>query len=434
MMNQFNKHAVAIGSIFNSSTYIEDVKCELSYSKYNTRNIVVHFSNIDRKIKLLKEILDSNESLKFKSFSNNREIYLEGFKYNLNLSYEIGAKLVLFPTESIIIDKYEDTKPSEIRFTFFLPKSQIFKRSSFLVRNKELGLSTGWVKASSDNEDMEWDERKYLLKGNLGEMSITPGFEFEETNYEEIGFEATLVINQLYMKYKIDLAENDIDEVEVLVKGEINEYLKILSFLECRRMNWNYLNIFAINDESIPVFEKHIFNQIPKTKFLNQEDIHYIKWKSSYQKIYPEIVMKYTKLDLDTKKFIDRVIERYLVAFTHDKIDTKIIYALSCLDLLRNYAKVGNKPFTPKLIEACKKFGIYWLDLFDYLDEESIIKAKADMYLNEVRNNIIHEGHYPDDYTKAIEEVDKAKALCERFILRMLNINYENTGLGIVHQ
>ena len=45
---------------------------------------------------------------------------------------------------------------------------------------------------------------------------------------------------------------------------------------------------------------------------------------------------------------------------------------------------------------------------------------------------MLHHGIYPDNYDKIFIETFKTKALCERFILKMIGMDYKNTGLGII--
>jgi hypothetical protein len=159
----------------------------------------------------------------------------------------------------------------------------------------------------------------------------------------------------------------------------------------------------------------------------------YTKWRSNITKIIDAL----TSIKPDDSILFDKLLDRYLIAFTYEKIDTQIIYALSCLDLIRNSFNKSSKElqsFTPNLIDVCETNNIEWLDLFPDLTKQEVFdrQIKKDMYLNTIRNDIIHYGIYPNNYAQSHQEILSAKALCERFILKLLSIDFHSTGLGII--
>ena len=102
------------------------------------------------------------------------------------------------------------------------------------------------------------------------------------------------------------------------------------------------------------------------------------------------------------------------------------------MDLLIKRINGKNKPFDSQLIKACIKSDVEWLDIFPYLTEDYVSKNKS--LLNKIRNEIIHEGQYPENYIKIKKELKSVRALCERLILKLLGIDYKDTCIGYIHK
>jgi hypothetical protein len=107
-----------------------------------------------------------------------------------------------------------------------------------------------------------------------------------------------------------------------------------------------------------------------------------------------------------------------------------LIYFHSCLDVLIKYYDKSDDPFSKRLLHVCKKLGIEWTDIYPELSEEGIENKKRDFQINALRNNMLHQGEYSEDFQLVMNETYRARGLTERIILKMLGINHHNSGLG----
>ncbi|MBL7961814.1 hypothetical protein JNL27_16390, partial [bacterium] len=211
----------------------------------------------------------------------------------------------------------------------------------------------------------------------------------------------------------------------------IEDFLIILSLIEGDFINWYYCIGSEHSLAGFPLSEIELFQLAVKIKKTNFDSIRYHRFRKSLQKLHRYLTLLYSQKNVDDKKSIKKLIEKFVIASRTSAVDTRLIYWHSCLDVIIKKCDGKGKSFSHKLIDACKNMNIEWLDIYVGITEESL-DLKAEFPLNRIRNEILHDGIYPDDYGEVIKENRNARALCERFITQIIGADYRDTGFGKV--
>jgi hypothetical protein len=95
--------------------------------------------------------------------------------------------------------------------------------------------------------------------------------------------------------------------------------------------------------------------------------------------------------------------------------------------------KGEGRSYNHKVIDACIKIGVEWLDIYPEMTITSL-EQKAEFPFNRIRNKMIHDGEHPDDYSEVFSELPRIKALCEGIITKIIGVDYKNTGFGMVEK
>lgn len=426
-MRYFDKRYVFTGELYNSKSSVENIRCEVTLNEIDTSSLFASIIVLKPSTVEIEKLLNSREGINIRSKESGRYFEILGGGYNHQMSSTEGETFKVSVKRCMYQEFYSDDNPQKVYYRFHISPSQIFCRINSITFHYKKGLISGW-----QEKNKGWEDEKYTLTNNLGIISFEPSFVFTEIKDDAYKEGSYLVKEQLIIMHELILnspyKENYLDKVE----ESVNDYLKIISFLESRRLEWFYLNVFAQSKNPYPDFEKHIYKKSTLNS-LGKINIHYAINRGAYQKLLPIIVDRYQLLNKTIRKNVDKILDRFLVAVTHDKIDTCIIYWHSCLDLLIKEIVGTNKPFDLKLIKACLKSNVEWLDLFPYLSEEYIKRGNKSL-VNKIRNEIIHEGKYPDNYSTIRKELRSVRALCERLILKLIGIDYKNTCVGFIHK
>lgn len=433
-MEVFNEKEVFYGELILSEEIIKNVRCELTVNNTDTENNVAEISlpnsinvNVMNDLHIHKKII-------FKATNHSNTLYLESSRYSFHSNFTWESSLLLYPNRVIMENLYSEKEIKKVIFRAFISPSELLFNESVLTFHESKGLLSGWNN-NLDSEKSEWSEDYFKYQSQIGIIELIPAFLFKELNDNKYKKEY-YSLRQLVVYCTVDNFKN-IDDLYELFMKELGKMTKALSFLFVKRFNCWYREITTIDVDNYPSLVKRIYiKSLTKAPLKDNRFIYgeaYASWRANINKIIDAL----TSIKLEDATLFDKLLDRYLVAFTYEKIDTKIIYALSCLDLVRNSFKKSLKvkqSFTPNLIDVCETNNIEWLDLFPYLTKSEVFnkKIKKDMYLNKVRNNIIHHGIYPANYTESNDEILRARALSERFILKLLNIDYHSTGLGVL--
>ena len=433
-MEEFNEKIVFYGDLILTEEIIKNLRCELTVNHTDTENNVAEIS-LPRSINVqLMNDLHLHKKFIFKSEIHSKRLYLESSRYTFHSNFIWESSLLLYPNQVIIEDFYSEKEIRKVIFRAFISPSELLFNESVLTFHEGKGLLSGWNKISN-SEKTSWSEDYFNYQSQIGIIELIPAFLFKELKDNKYKKEY-YSLRQLVVYCTIDNLKN-IDDLDELFMKELSKMTKALSFLFVKRVNCWYREIKTIDVDNYPSLEKRIYiKSLKKAPLKDNRFIYgdaYAQWRVNISKIIDAL----TNLNQKDAALFDKLLDRYLVAFTYEKIDTKIIYALSCLDLIRNSFNKSLKvkqSFTPNLIDVCETNNINWLDLFPYLTKTDVFdkQIKKDMYLNTVRNDIIHYGIYPVSYDISRDEILRARALSERFILKLLNIDYHSTGLGVL--
>ena len=152
---------------------------------------------------------------------------------------------------------YSDNNPKKIFFQFYMNPSQIFFRNNIINFDSKRGLVAGW-----QDDIKEWKDEKYTVNTNLGTISFEPSFVFIRPKNDTDIKDSYLIKEQLIMNYELTPNLPYEEDYEEKLKEIVNDYLMILSFLEGQCLKWFYFNIFAVANDSYPVFEKKFIKNL----------------------------------------------------------------------------------------------------------------------------------------------------------------------------
>ena len=431
-MNYFGKTIIFTGKIYNNAKIVKNVRCELTLNQRNTNNNNIRIFYPDKDYKKIDEITRANPIF-IKSDMYGRKIFVKSSFIKHHINFESEPFLLLSAFEVIVEHNYSKKNIHKYSFSVHLTNSNIFRRKNVITVHATKGLLCGWKELKNNihkNDYSEWEEEKFILPSPFDESFIIPGFVFQDL--EESSYK---VFNQLYLVIIIKNKINkNFDELEKEVFSYIDSLLKILSFVEGNYIRWFFAKVTLQGKSYVPILERKIFSKIKLPMKKLTDEMYYLTNTEKYKKIIPEIFIKYHKLGEGKRKIIDKILDRFMVSTTHDKIDTRIIYWHSCLDIMIDVLnKHRGQNFNYRLILLCKKYEIEWEDLFPYVNKTDIPNKEKGFLINKIRTDIIHKGKYPNDYRTVLYELYRVRALCERLILKYLGIDYKNTPFGIPH-
>jgi hypothetical protein len=116
-------------------------------------------------------------------------------------------------------------------------------------------------------------------------------------------------------------------------------------------------------------------------------------------------------------------------------IETKLIHFHSCMDFFRKKYNKKCSNFSKDLIDLLDTNEIAIDDLVpkQQIDDIRNKKSRNSAFkFTQLRNGYLHDGFevFEGDYKAVVKEVDIMRCICERFILKRMGINHEDTILG----
>lgn len=432
-MKKFDKGYVFKCKVYNNAATIENARCELLLNEVNTDYLLATITFPQPSHAKVKKILDSGDLIKVEDIESNINYKLEGKFCNFNSGLEIGECLKLKVENCEITKFYSNDSISKFNFVLYIDDTLLYKNRQIEFKHYKKGFLKGWnPKDDLDDPTGNWTEQKDIISTEFGKLSILPSYLFGKDNDFDLNKEFNFIYNQQIMELCVTGKYLELSDIHNRIIEEIEKYLKMISFIEGEWINWNQIKIFGSNSEDCLIFERNIFRKNRSFKRKKRDQSHYSKYQKSYHHLLEILVKNFDLLNDNTKEFFNTILRRFIVSSVHDKIDTQIIYIHSCLDVCIKGSKIKGDNFTKRLLKACDDNEVDYLDLFPYLIEADVYKKRGiQLKLNVIRNEMIHDGEYLKDYSTAISEVNKSKALCERFLLKILNIAYEGTGFGI---
>lgn len=406
----------------------ENIRCELNVNELDINSMGATLTEFDSSLESILRAMDSNSLIRIKSENYPHEIELEGRLKSFSIGGD-GAKVLTNVNLYSFVTNIKDGNISNYHFLFYLPKLETFSFPKFITRHFSRGYLVGWRALFEEKSSEEWEDNKYDFITEKGVLTFIPGYLFKEINLGDKFEKAPILINQLYTSITVDSRNEALNCVKSSIECILNAYLRIIALYESHFVNWYRLIITAFNEKDELIFKKEIIKRVPdnpKTNLYRKRLINYDKSLIDY---LPELVSNYNKLNNKLRLQYDSILDRYIIACSQKMVDTKLIYIHSCLDLICKFVGSSGKSLNHKVINACKKTNLDWIDLFPYMTEQSLVD-KGEFILNKVRNDILHYGTYPQDYNIVVKEIDKTIALTERFLFSFLNFDYKKIGFG----
>jgi hypothetical protein len=145
-------------------------------------------------------------------------------------------------------------------------------------------------------------------------------------------------------------------------------------------------------------------------------------------------------LDQSVRSHLDKAVSQMIYgAGRNQSIENQLVYWHSCLDIVIKAVSLLKgrirkaEGFSRGLVTACEDLDIPWNDLYPYLSREQVLsEEKMNCHITQYRNQIIHEGTYPepDQYPELMLENLRAKALMERLVMGVLGMYHKDSPVG----
>jgi hypothetical protein len=433
MKDLFNEQYRFVGDLISNNITLENIICELTINTYDTNRMAVKVVPTQGSLMFLLNSLKQNEPLRIKSKEMMDEIILDVGMPLLEINSKTGHTASFVVSMCTIIEHLNDELVhNKIHCSAYIPHSSIFARRRPFTNHYTRGILSGWSEKKEKSSSQEpWEKEEYNYKTNIGFLSIVPSFVFAELPLDEDKEKAKVLIDQTYLSLVVKQTMPINLMVEEKFLKNIEDFFKILSFLEGEFLEWKSVS-FSYSSGDKLLKHKRIYRRIRKKFDEDKNENYYRKNHKSYHMIVSDLFNSLQKQEFSIYNEIIRIIDRFLIASTQKIIDTQLIYWHSCLDIINKYFNSSGKSFSHKLIDCCRINNIDWLDLFPNMTLEAL-ENKEEFLINKIRNNILHHGVYPDDYKPIFKELYQIRALCERLICKMLNVDYKNTGVGSPH-
>ena len=409
MKEIFNEHYRFLGDLITKSITLENLICELTINTYDTNAMEVKVIPSQGSLLFVFNSIKHNEPIKLKSKEMRDEIILDVGMPSLEINSNTGHTGSFMVFSCTIINHLNDEiTANKVHCSAFIPHSAIFKRRRPFTNHYSRGILAGWSeKKEKDLPQDSWQKEEFAYKTDIGFLKIIPSFVFGEFSFDENKDKAKFLIDQTYLSLVIKQSEAINFSFEEKFIKNLNDFLKILSFLEGEYLEWKSVTISYFYGDKL-LKEKKIYSRIKEMFDPDKNRNHYQLNHKIYQNIIDELFVSLQKQETSTYNEIIRIIDRYLIASTQKIIDTQLIYWHSCLDIIIKHFNSIGKSFSHKLIDCCIKNNIAWLDLFPDVTIESL-NNRNEFLINKIRNDILHHGIYPIDYN--IETSEKSNFL-----------------------
>ncbi len=419
-----------VGDLTVSNNILENINCELTINTYDTNTMEVKVIPSQGSLLFVFDSLKHNAPIQIKSKEMRVEIILDVGMPSMEINSKTGYTATFVVYKCVIIDHLTDQfNPNKIHCSAHISHSSIFERKRSFTNHYTRGILAGWhEKKENDLHKDIWEKEEHSYKTNLGFLYIVPSFVFGEFKFDEKIEKAKFLFDQIYLFLVLKHKELDGVYIEDNFIKNLDDFLILLSFLEGEFIEWKSMAISYSCGAKL-LKEKKIYRRTRNKFDSDKNENHYRRNHESYQYIINDLFISLQNQETETYDEIIRIITRFLIASTQKIFDTQLIYYHSCLDIIIKYYNASGRSFSHKLVDCCLRNSIQWLDLFPYVTIESL-ENKNEFLINKVRNDMLHHGIYPRDYKQVQMEMFRIRALIERLICKMLNVDCKNNGVG----
>lgn len=430
-MNGFEIHQVVFGDLRAAKSTLEGIRCEVFLNRLNTTGLRAEVYDVSGSSagRFLKDFM--SREVVFEAIGPDGKIRFNGTVASGQVAS--GSDLI----GTISIEHYEETwivnhdPITQLSVVFYLTPSQIFRRRRLVTQHDFKGLLLGW-RGGLDSSDETWDDDSVTYQSSMGDLVFYPGLVFAD---EPGG--GVVVRDQLKVSAALNGERLDVSHQFNLISERLGRFLDVMSFLEQRRCDWFRAEIDA-RGQGGKGFVTSVYKRLPNYEYSDSQHIR--THVMDYVSLIPKVVEKIEILEGPLRTNIDKAIVQMLYgAGAKQSIENQLVYWHSCLDILlktilsRDPASRKPEGFSRKLIVACESVGVQWNDLYPYLSREEVFSSgKKDFLITRYRNQIIHEGLYPEseEYGDLIAENARAKALVERLIMGLLGLYDKECPVG----
>ena len=431
-MSDLEKNRVLYGVLKSASYALENIRCEVNLNPLQPSTMTANIFDVQgtNSFRFMKDFM--GQEVTFECSSESEQIIFAGVVTSVQSSGttdKIGAVRI----DSYRQDFFLNREPIvSATFVYYLTPVDMFKRTRMMCSHDMRGLLFGYDDYTDEKSPI-WKEESHSYSTNVGQLVFYPGLVFDEDDTGNV-----IVREQLKVAITVKEQEIDVETLKSSIEKTLEDYLYIISFLEGKFLYWFYSEIDA-RALSGKGFVSNVYKRIPIWEYGKSQYLE--RYAKEYRQIVPGLVTKYISLADQKKLDLDKAIKQLLVASKPAQpIDTELIYWHSCLDILlkaiSGESVVERKyiAFSRKLVLACEEANIEWVDLYPYVKRDEIFSddVRADFRITTLRNNMIHEGNYPDpqQFGEVIAENSRAAALAERMILSILGVDYRNSPAG----
>jgi hypothetical protein len=419
-MKAFDETQSAVGVLIIGGNRIENVRSTVSYNDIDTSNLrAVLYSNFSDGDVMYRTPMADGE-ISFEALHGNYRFKWKGdiFDANVNeMSDEFATVcLATFTTVQLI----EDQPVTEISFTFYVNESQLFERRLRRTRHHQYGLLFGW---NGEGTSPHWKTDELAVKEEDWEVNIARTNLFR--NHEDKK-DASLIKEHLRIDLKIAKEVLEFDTRYEEGKAVAESYIRMMSLLECREIGWTLCAAGAYNGNT-PLIRVTEYRRFVSRNYT--DDNYVLQATDAYRTILPNAARSYRGLESDTRNFIDKLVDRYLLIGREDiHLDTRLTHAQTLLEMivLTVPEAVRESGFSRKLVVAVEQMGVEWRDVFAYIDREDIFSnAKKNFLMVDIRNALLHDGMMPATVSgyELLQETDRTKMLARRLISKKIGFD-----------
>lgn len=307
---------------------------------------------------------------------------------------------------------------SETSCTYFFPLTGLTINTGGTTFHDEKGIIRGFSK-SNRWEDTEYDWTNQIIELNTSNASMVIYDSMAHENFESMDYHYGIVIGRqttMVLQKLNNSSHFSLDNARLF----INVFFNMLSLIEQQSIDWHTERYRC---------EKSILTILPNRATSKRSPL--VRRSFRYQKecllLLQKLIDTYFSLTVVGKNDFDDIIYSYRIATGAKTVETMLIYYHSCLDLLKKKFGFPDKPFSSQLQKACIEANVQLDDLSFPMSKNKTGKFR----FNEIRDSFLHDGFHIEDYQEVINETRKMRALTERMMLSLLDMDYRETKLGL---
>ena len=341
---------------------------------------------------------------------------------------EINSRVLEYVVDNDYSHFNEDISDQSSSYAYgnyYFPLIHLIKNEGSSTFHDSYGYLRGWM--DSDDKPIKWNDTSLDVKSQIGNFLLYDSMIHKDVQLND-GIKAKIILSRTRLNIKIDKQNISFESAERYFH-EISDVLSLLmTLIEGYPVNWQSEDIALYNQKERVIKKRtmHKWSTQPSQKMNRIGNNR--KFPKDMQKNFLELVDKYSILSEAKKKILKEVMYSYTIASRTETLETQLLYWHSCLDALKSVYNSDKKrrPFSQDLIAVCEYICVEINDLSFKMGKNKTAKFR----FNEIRDKYLHEGLIIEDHQEVVKEIRKMKALTERMILKLFDIDYKNNVIG----